>query len=77
MTYKQDVREFLGWILRILRERGCNRSEAKSLVRESGLVDVLQNDRKSASFVMHRDVDDWCDRILEAEGQQLVHAVEW
>ena len=77
MDYKRDVREFLGWILRILRERGCDRSEAKMLVRKSGLIDVFRNDKKSASFIMHRDVDAWCDDILEAKGRQLVHAVEW
>lgn len=77
MSYKQDVRGFLGWVLRILRENGCGRAEAKNLVRKSGLIEVFQKDRKSASFIMHRDVDDWADEILKARGKRLVHAVEW
>ena len=71
MTYKQNVREFLGWILRILREHGCDRAEAKSLVRKSGLIDVLTGDPETASYIMHRDVDDWCDRILAKKGKRL------
>lgn len=71
----RDVRDFVHWILKILREEhGYSRVKAKALLKASGILEPFRaRDARMGSYILHRSVDDWVDRILERPHKKIYH----
>ena len=57
------VKEFFGYTMLILKERGITREERKELIRNSGLIEKCR-EYDGARYVLHYDVYDWCDYLM-------------
>ena len=66
--FKTEVKRFFGTLMLILKERGYSRQDRKELIRRSGLIEKCR-DYDSAQYVLHYDVEDWCD--------YMVHGNRW
>lgn len=60
---KREVREFFGYIMVILGERGFSRADKKCLIRGSGLIEKCKT-LSGIKYVLHHDVEGWCDYIM-------------
>ncbi len=61
--FRMEVKKFFGTLMLILKERGYSRDDRKRLIRNSGLIEKCR-DYDSAQYVMHYDVYDWCNYMM-------------
>ena len=60
---KHSAREFFGFMMRILKERGFERDIRKKMIRDSGLIEECKTE-SGVSYVLHYNVDEWCDYVV-------------